>query len=78
MQCMQYRYGGIVLRHYDGLMQNCSKSIANALELLQSYTKSLISALLEINLPGPSDVLYCHLLWGNIEGVGRNYILVRL
>ena len=26
----------------DGLVQDCSNSIANALELLQSYTKPLI------------------------------------
>ena len=28
--------------HFDGLVQDCSNSIANALELLQSYTKPLI------------------------------------
>ena len=29
--------------HFDGLAQDCSDSIANALELLQSYTKPSIS-----------------------------------
>ena len=29
----------------DGLVQDCSNSIANALELLQSYTKPSIYAL---------------------------------
>ena len=29
--------------HYDGLVQNCSNSIANALELLQSCTKPSIN-----------------------------------
>ena len=29
-------------RYIDGLVQDCSSSIANALELLQSSTKSLI------------------------------------
>ena len=28
--------------HIDGLAQDCSNSIANALELLQSYTDPLI------------------------------------
>ena len=29
--------------HVDGLVQDCSNSIANALELLQSCTKSSVS-----------------------------------
>ena len=32
-----------IYRHIDGLLQDCSNSIANALELLQSCTKPLIS-----------------------------------
>ena len=32
-----------VNQHIDGLVQDCSNSIANALELLQSCTKLLIS-----------------------------------
>ena len=31
--------------HVDGLVQDCSNYIANALELLQSYTKPLMSIL---------------------------------
>ena len=34
----------------DGLVQDCSNSIANALELLQSFTKPYISSMQ--NLPG--------------------------
>ena len=33
--------------HIDGLVQDCSNSIANALELLQSCTKPLIRLCLE-------------------------------
>ena len=32
-----------LIAHIDGLAQDCSNSIANALELLQSYTKPMIS-----------------------------------
>ena len=32
----------IGILHIDGLVQDCSNSIANALELLQSYTKPSI------------------------------------
>ena len=28
-----------VVHHFDGLVQECSNTIANALELLQSYAK---------------------------------------
>ena len=38
----------MVTEHVDGLVQDCSNSIANALELLQSCTKP--SMLLWINL----------------------------
>ena len=31
--------------HFDGLVQDCSNSIADALELLQSFTKPSISSL---------------------------------
>ena len=36
--------------HFDGLVQDCSKSIANALELLQSYTKSSICKMAQSNM----------------------------
>ena len=32
-------------QHIDGLVQDCSNSIASSLELLQSCTKSLLSTL---------------------------------
>ena len=38
-------YAGNEPDHTNGLVQDCSNSIANALELLQSCTKSLIHAL---------------------------------
>ena len=38
----RYRYFSITLYDIDGLVQTCSNSTANALELLQSCTKLLI------------------------------------
>ena len=34
----------IIIIYFDGLVQDYSNSIANALELLQSYTKASICA----------------------------------
>ena len=39
----------VLLMHIDGLVQDCSNSIANALELLQSCTKPSIYASLGLN-----------------------------
>ena len=47
MKCVSYyaerTHGNSYEEHIDGLVQNCSYSIANALELLQSCTKPSIS-----------------------------------
>ena len=45
----QVDFGSFVLNHIyiDSLVQDCCNSIANALELLQSCTKPLISSLLQ-------------------------------
>ena len=38
-----------ILEHIDGLVQDCSNSIANALELLQSCTEPLIYNIKELS-----------------------------
>ena len=40
----------IALGYIDGLVQDCSNSTANALELLQSYTKPSIYVYLALNV----------------------------
>ena len=47
--CTWHPAGHFELYHLDGLVQNCSNSIANALELLQSCTKPSIWSLIQSN-----------------------------
>ena len=52
--CIKFVFYNIL---FDGLVQDCSNSIANALELLQSCTK-LSSRRFEINFQGRQE--YAH------------------
>ena len=40
----------LVLKYIEGLVQDCSNSIANALALLQSRTKPSISCMARVNI----------------------------
>ena len=42
--------------HVDGLVQNCSNSIANALELLQSCAKPSMLSVANVILPGITGI----------------------
>ena len=55
--------GEIPGHHVDGLVQDCSDSIANILQLLQSCTKpSMISAQLDSALSPPHNTTQCNTL----------------
>ena len=70
----------ILTYHLDGLMQDCSNSIANALELLQSCTKPSISTFNFTTVWGMLDTTADIALWSwflllTCGGIGENYVI---
>ena len=63
---MHWSYCSPALSHWyiDGLVQNCSNSIANALKKLQSCTKPLI-----FNSLGPNDAIWHWRSWSTLVQV---------
>ena len=55
--------------HYDGLVQDCSNSIASSLELLQSSTKPSITSVLVLCLSGVC--VTCHYICVCVEHVSN-------
>ena len=49
----------IDMEYSDGLVQNCSNSIANALELLQSCTKPLMQESYDCSRVGVATIKKC-------------------
>ena len=53
------------INYLDGLVQDCSNSIANAMELLQSYAKPL-NALFPL-LPSTYQCVECHCAYSRVR-----------